>query len=213
MNAEGVGAGEATADHTATDKPSKGDRSRNRLLDAAEERFAEFGIEASSVRSITSAAGMGPAAVSYHFGSKGKLLEAVVDRRGTPAHADVLANIEALEASTEPPETRELVEALGLPLMQLVEDDPIGGRSWLRLVSELARGRGVDATYTSALHSIDLRMVHQLMRRFGHLDERQVRARWRLVLVAVLAMIAEPSTDIDREMILQFVCDGLDGTA
>lgn len=60
---------------------------RERLLDTAEELFAAQGYHATSLRAITSAAGVNLAAVNYHFGSKEALLEAVLRRRLVPLNA------------------------------------------------------------------------------------------------------------------------------
>ena len=59
----------------------EGPETRARLLDAAEELFAERGYHAASVRDITSAAGSNLAAVNYHFGGKAELYRAVFVRR------------------------------------------------------------------------------------------------------------------------------------
>ena len=53
---------------------------RDRILDAAEELFAEQGFS-SSLRNITSSAGVNLAAVNYHFGSKETLIEELFSRR------------------------------------------------------------------------------------------------------------------------------------
>jgi TetR/AcrR family transcriptional regulator len=53
---------------------------RNRLLDVAEEMFAEHGYDAVPVRQLADAAGVNPALIHYYFGSKQKLLFAVIDR-------------------------------------------------------------------------------------------------------------------------------------
>ena len=51
-----------------------------RILDAAEVLFAERGFAETSLRTITSAAGVNLAAVNYHFGSKKSLIHAVFVR-------------------------------------------------------------------------------------------------------------------------------------
>ena len=51
-----------------------------RILDAAEILFAERGFAETSLRTITSAAGVNLAAVNYHFGSKKALIQAVFVR-------------------------------------------------------------------------------------------------------------------------------------
>lgn len=51
-----------------------------RILDAAEQLFAEKGFAETSLRQITSKAGVNLAAVNYHFGSKKALIQAVFSR-------------------------------------------------------------------------------------------------------------------------------------
>lgn len=51
-----------------------------RILNAAEQLFAQRGFTETSLRSITSHAGVNLAAVNYHFGSKEALIEAVFAR-------------------------------------------------------------------------------------------------------------------------------------
>lgn len=53
---------------------------KERILDAAEQLFAEKGFEAASLRDITQEAGANVAAVNYHFRSKEELIEAVFAR-------------------------------------------------------------------------------------------------------------------------------------
>jgi AcrR family transcriptional regulator len=52
---------------------------RGRILEAARAAFAERGYEATSVRSVATAAGVDPALVHHYFGSKQRLFVAAVD--------------------------------------------------------------------------------------------------------------------------------------
>lgn len=61
----------------------------DRILDAAEELFAERGFSETSLRMITSKASVNLAAVNYHFGSKNALIQAVFARFLTP-YSDTL---------------------------------------------------------------------------------------------------------------------------
>lgn len=67
---------------TVTDKdmaPAGEQNTRDRLLQAAIEVFAEFGYEAATIREICSRADANVAAVHYHFGDKRRLYEAIYD--------------------------------------------------------------------------------------------------------------------------------------
>lgn len=55
-------------------------RSRENLLQAAIEVFAERGVAGASVAEITTRAGVAQGLVSYHFGGKDQLVAAVIDR-------------------------------------------------------------------------------------------------------------------------------------
>ena len=52
---------------------------KQRLLEAAEELFADGGFESVSVREITALAGANVAAVNYYFGDKKRLYAAIFD--------------------------------------------------------------------------------------------------------------------------------------
>lgn len=56
------------------------EETKNGLIEAAGELFAEHGKDAVSIREITEKAGVKINAVNYHFGSKDGLIEAVTER-------------------------------------------------------------------------------------------------------------------------------------
>jgi len=68
-----------------------------RILDAASVLFAERGYAETSVRTITTAAGVNLAAVNYHFGSKKILIQAVFARVLQPFCVELEAKLDRLE--------------------------------------------------------------------------------------------------------------------
>ena len=70
----------------------------DRILDAAEELFAERGFSETSLRMITSKAKVNLAAVNYHFGSKNALIQAVFARFLTPFSSTLDRAFDDLEA-------------------------------------------------------------------------------------------------------------------
>lgn len=57
---------------------------KTKILDTAEELFAEQGFENASMRNITTRAAVNLSAVNYHFGSKKVLIQSVFERFLTP---------------------------------------------------------------------------------------------------------------------------------
>ena len=67
-----------------TDKKSKGERTAERILDAAEKLFAENGYDGSKLRDIAAGAGIREPGVYNYFSSKQILYAAVLDRALQP---------------------------------------------------------------------------------------------------------------------------------
>ncbi|HEY3181101.1 MAG TPA: TetR/AcrR family transcriptional regulator [Casimicrobiaceae bacterium] len=107
-----------------------------RILDAAETLFMEHGFEATSLRSITTAAAVNLAAVNYHFGSKEELFQAVLTRRLDPMNHDRLTLLTRLEAEAAPKalSCEKILSALFVPALTLARDPRRGGKNFLRLL-------------------------------------------------------------------------------
>src|SRR5262245_18804353 len=93
----------------------QGTATRQRLVRSAERLFATHGVDAVSVRAVNAAAGLGPASVHYHFGSKDDLLAAVLIDLGAAVRDEILANADAMAAAAQPPTADALVHALTDP--------------------------------------------------------------------------------------------------
>lgn len=105
-----------------------------RILDSAEILFAERGFAETSLRTITSAAGVNLAAVNYHFGSKKALIQAVFVRFTDPlvdALHDRLHEIESRggEASLE-----DLLGIVATTMLNVQGRDPSRTATFMRLL-------------------------------------------------------------------------------
>ena len=118
----------------AIDATSAG--TKTRILDAAEQLFMEHGFEATSLRSLTAAAGVNLAAVHYHFGSKEELFQAVLTRRLDPMNVERIKLLERieLESAGRAPSCEKILFAMLIPALKLARDEKRGGKNFLRLV-------------------------------------------------------------------------------
>ena len=69
---------------------------KERILGAAEELFAQHGFAGTSLRQVTSRADVNIAAVNYHFGSKENLVNEVFRRRMDEMSAQRLSRLKAV---------------------------------------------------------------------------------------------------------------------
>ena len=109
---------------------------KTRILDAAEQLFMEHGFEATSLRSLTSAASVNLAAVNYHFGSKEELFQAVLTRRLDPMNQERIELLTRLERESagKPLSCEKILFAMLIPALKLARDERRGGKNFLRLV-------------------------------------------------------------------------------
>ena len=109
------------------------------LMRAAEQLFAQQGVDRVSLREIAIAAGQrNVSAATYHFGSKRELIEAILERHSIPVQDSWGP---ALAADTEHRlSLHELVELLVKPMVAKI-DDADGGRCFLELSAELVASR------------------------------------------------------------------------
>ena len=137
-------------------------KTRDRVLDAAELLFAEQGIRATSLRAITREAGVNLAAVHYHFGSKEGLLDAVIERQALPVNESRLVELERLEreAGDASPTAEALLAAFILPAVTRLRD--LGPRAQ-HLPRLLAR---IEAQPTDVVEALMRKHFGDVARRF-----------------------------------------------
>jgi len=109
---------------------------KEKILDVAEALFAEHGFKDTSLRTITSKAGVNLASVNYHFGDKKTLVRAVLNRyleAFMPAVQDALINLNLNDDYS----MAEVFESLRAPLRNLNDVRPNGTSRFMLLI-----GRG-----------------------------------------------------------------------
>lgn len=108
----------------------------DRILDAAEELFAERGFSETSLRMITSKANVNLAAVNYHFGSKNALIQAVFARFLTPFSATLEKAFDDLErrCSGRPPSLHQTLWALTESAVRMPHRNENGISIFMRLL-------------------------------------------------------------------------------
>jgi AcrR family transcriptional regulator len=110
---------------------------KQRILDAAERLFAAEGFHNTSLREVTGEAGANLAAVSYHFGSKEALLEAVFERRLVPLNRVRRERLEAIRQAARGdgnrPAAGEVLQAFVEPTLRFRDSGP-GAEDFVRLV-------------------------------------------------------------------------------
>ena len=109
---------------------------KTRILDVAEALFMEHGFEATSLRQLTTAAGVNLAAVNYHFGTKEELFQAVLTRRLDPMNQERIRLLDDLEreAAGKPIACEKILSAMLIPALRLSRDEERGGKNFLRLI-------------------------------------------------------------------------------
>lgn len=94
---------------------------KSQILDAAEALFAEQGFNQTSMREITSRAGVNLASVNYHFGSKKNLIQAVLKRYFDVLMPEIDKALSQLPQATGQAGIACLFDALIPPMISLGE--------------------------------------------------------------------------------------------
>ena len=196
-----------------------GDITREALIDAAAELFASLGIEGASIRSINARAGLAAAAVHYHFGSKDRLLDAVLEREGQEVRREITEMADRLLARSAKPTTRQLVETLATPYLNLMQREPVKGVRWLKIVAQLIAGRDRRIRDEGQVAVVSAKVQELVRRRYPVITSDDLDIDWRLAVSTLIQMLAltppdeltVPAADSPyKRTVINFVIGGLD---
>lgn len=167
---------------------------KERILDVAEQLFAQKGYSATSMRTITSQAGVNLAAANYHFGSKQRLYQAVFERRVEPMNEARIAYLDELERKHEGREIplEEILRAFIEPALRASRDPALGGYQFIRLLGRTHAEPGPEVReFLPALYEeTKIRYKVALARVLPHLSEEELSWRVHFVIGTIAYTLA-----------------------
>lgn len=171
------------------DRPnSRGDATRLSILVAAEQLFAERGVEAVPLREIGLAAGQrNNVAVQYHFGDRDELLRALLAFRATQSRLQREALLEALLA-----EGRDLsVEDLVGVFVQSLRDHLTPDSNYLAFLSRYITERGGYRGFEGAVSDTAMEQMRPMTAALlPHLSPGLHQERWTMVMTSTVHALA-----------------------
>ena len=189
------------------------DSTARRILDTAEQLFADQGFHATTLRQITREAGVNLAAVNYHHGSKDALILAVFQRRLDELNSERLTRLHAAMDAADPPRLEDVLEAFIHPALRMGSDSSGDGGRFMRL---LMRAWAENATQ---LHRVIRRQYSHVMRTFADAVSRSLgtapenlRQQLDFLIGALTYTMAETRDDAVEDTaraLIRFGCAGL----
>lgn len=176
--------------------PRSATATRESLVRAGEELFATAGVHGALVRDIVAAAGQAnDSAVSYHFGSRAGLLEAILDEhieRMETSRRTAMAAIDERSA-----DLRMVVDALVRPTADELKTQD--GRHFLRIIVQLTddtgvRSRKVPPPLRGTTLARQLSLVEQAI---SHLPGAVRRERLSAAVLLLTSSLAERARRLD----------------
>ncbi len=167
--------------------------SKRRLLDAAEQLFAERGFESVSVRDVTKLANANVAAVNYHFGSREGLIALVVARYITPVNDERTMRLDALEkkwpGKVVPLE--ELIDAFVRPLAGLVRKSELSEQMFCKLMGRVfsLQGQALPPIVEEQMKMLADRFIKAFGRALPGLSQEELVWRIHFVVGSVIHML------------------------
>ncbi len=187
---------------------------RELLIAAALKLFAAEGLEGVSIRAVNREAGLGPASVHYHFGTKEALVEAVLHIHGDAIVDAISRRARDLVDQEEPVTARDLVELLAQPYLDLMAAHTRTGHDWIKLISQTVRTDVARVTPKASSKLTAAAAARAYPESTPAARERAMRMCFTL-LVTQLAQSGEPSrakgkSMRDLDLLIDFLSGGLD---
>lgn len=157
---------------------------KERILNAAEHLFCDYGFDNTSLRAITSEADVNLASVNYHFGYKKQLIQEVLARYLSVLMPALDQKLIAIRQSGEVATTEGLFGALVEPLLSLERVRPNGTRVFVQLFARAYyESQGHLRRYITSHFAAELKHLNKALHlAVPHLSPSEVFWRWHFSL-------------------------------
>lgn len=181
---------------------------RNKILDSAEQLFAEHGFHGTSVREITKLSGVQVSLSYYHFESKVAILEAVVDRRADQHiedHRRLLRNNLAANQGRPLP-IKQLIGVFARPALERLVGGDAGWKCYVQLLSHLAfeSARSEHASVFFKYDEVIIEFIDEFKRSIPNADPKDLHWVFYFLQSALTHALLEPQI-VDRQS--DHLCD------
>ena len=167
--------------------------SKLRLLEAAEQLFAERGFETVSVRDVTQLAKANVAAVNYHFESREGMVALVVSRYLIPVNEERLARLEALERkwSGKAAPLEEIIDAFVRPVVGLVRKSELSQSLFGKLVGRIfaMQGEGLPPAVEEQMKTLIERFIRALGKALPTVSQEELVWRMHFLVGSIIHML------------------------
>ncbi|GAA4673678.1 TetR/AcrR family transcriptional regulator [Gordonia humi] len=172
-----------------------GDRARETLLDAAEELFAEHGIDAVSNRRITEHAGTANhSAIKYHFGGRDEMIQALLAR----GREQITARREQILGELpDQPSLHDLVGAGVRPWIEYLDSLPVPGHRARFTYQAMFLPSVEEPLRVGIERSVQFDGQMGAIPELAHVPEPVLTARMRLIASLTLRLCASYETDVE----------------
>jgi len=164
-----------------------------RIIDVAEELFAAQGFTETSIRQITTEAGVNLAAINYHFGAKNNLIQAVFERYLSFFFKSYKQQLALLDA---PPKQRDALLIM-ISIIVGPDADFVKAQRFMRLLRyAFAQRQGHIRKYIRDTYRQDSKMIYQHLVGPNKSGTSELEFFWQMqfLLGASIFSLAEFST-------------------
>jgi AcrR family transcriptional regulator len=181
---------------------------REALIEKAETLFAEAGVEGVSLRQIGMAIGSAnTAVVSYHFGTKDELVQAIFEHRLPQIDARRAEMLALAEEAGRGHDLAALLEIMYCPLFEQTNRE--GRRSYVAFLNGVLRSNRLDIR---RLLGPQFEVSNEVSQRLAKASGLPLNAGFNLLLQICLSMVTTATQVVDQQSYDQARADALFGT-